>query len=135
MHDADALSDAEFAVAAAHGRVHRFGHREHVRLAFVLVSQQGLDRGTQRVREILAGMAAAHGQPERFHVTLTMSWVRAVAHHMTLAPELIRFDDFIERFPRLLERDLMDAHYTRRRMFSQRARRTELAPDRRPIPA
>ncbi len=128
------LTDAEFVHAVEHGRVHRFGHREHVRLAYALVTAHGPEQAAQRACRILADLAAAHGEPERFHATLTMGWVRAVAHHMTLAPELDRFDAFIERFPGLLRRDLLEAHFSPQTLWSEAARAAEVAPDRRPIP-
>ncbi len=128
-------ANAAYIDAVAHGRVDPFGHREHVRLAFALVAEHGLEDAAQRAARILSHMAAAHGAPERFHVTMTTAWVRAVAHHMTIAPELTDFDRFLERFPRLLRRDLLDAHYSRDVMFSDTAREAEVAADRLPIPA
>src|SRR5215831_5273331 len=85
--------------AVMHGRVHPFGHREHVRLAYVLVAQYGVEDAAQRCGQILSHMATAHGAPERFHVTMTVAWVRAVAHHMSEAPDVTDFDGLLERFP------------------------------------
>jgi hypothetical protein len=117
-----------------HGRVHPFGHREHVQLAYALVAEYGCEAAARRAGEILSHMAAAHGAPERFHVTMTVAWVRAVSHHMSEAPEISDIDGLLERFPQLLHHDLLDAHYSRDVMFSDEARAAEVAPDRRPIP-
>jgi hypothetical protein len=117
-----------------HGRVHPFGHREHVQLAFALVAEHGVQEAAQHANRILSHMAAAHGAPERFHVTMTVAWVKAVAHHMSEAPDVDTIDGLLERFPQLLRQDLLDAHYSRDVMFSDQARQGEVAPDRRPIP-
>jgi len=127
--------NADFIHAVAHGRVEPFGHREHIQLAFALVCERGVEPAAEEARAILSHMASAHGAPERFHVTMTAAWVRAVAHHMSEAPELDSFDAFLERFPQMLRRDLLDAHYSRGVMFSDAARQAEVAPDRLPIPA
>jgi hypothetical protein len=120
--------------AVMHGRVHPFGHREHVQLAYVLVAEYGVEDAARRAGEILSHMAAAHGAPERFHVTMTVAWVRAVSHHMSEAPDVSDFGGLLERFPQLLRQDLLDAHYSRDVMFSDEARQAEVSPDRRPIP-
>jgi hypothetical protein len=114
--------------------VHPFGHREHVTLAYVLVAQYGVEDAARRAGEILSHMAAAHGAPERFHVTMTVAWVRAVAHHMSEAPDVCDVDGLLERFPQLLQQDLLDAHYSRDVMLSEQARQGEVEPDRLPIP-
>jgi hypothetical protein len=120
--------------AVMHGRVHPFGHREHVQLAFALVAEHGVEQAAPHARRILSHMAAAHGAPERFHVTMTVAWVQAVAHHMAEAPDVDSIDGLLERFPQLLRQDLLDAHYSRDVMLSDEARQAQVAPDRRPIP-
>jgi hypothetical protein len=128
------MTDCEFVEAVEHGRVEEFGHREHLRLAFALVRELGLDAALVRARAILRHLAAAHGQPERFHVTLTDAWVRAVAHHLEVDPAVAGFDGLLERFPQLLRQDLLGAHYSPGLLWSQAARVHSLPPDRLPIP-
>ena len=128
------MTDREFIEAVEHGRVEEFGHREHLRLAFALVRQHGLGVALVRARAILRHLAAAHGQPERFHLTLTDAWVRAVAHHLDVDPAVSGFDSLLERFPQLLRQDLLGAHYSPELLWSRAARVHSLPPDRQPIP-
>ena len=71
---------------------------------------------------------AAHGEPGRYHETLTTAWARVVGHHALRARDA-DFDAFLAAHPRLLERDLLCAHYSRERLFSDAARAAFVEPD------
>ena len=105
-----------------------FGHREHLRVAFAHARRGGVDHAVARAREGLRHFAAAHGEPGRYHDTLTTAWARVVAHHALLAPE-DDFDAFLAAHPRLADRDLLSAHYSRQRLFSASARAGFVDPD------
>ena len=57
-----------------------------------------------------------------------------VAHHLGEAPAL-GFDEFVERYPGLLDRGLLGRHFSRELLAApaRRARRS-VAPDLRPLP-
>ena len=71
--------------------------------------------------------------PDRYHDTLTTAWARVVAHARRRDRDL-GFDAFLAAHPRLLERDLLLAHYSRERLFSPAARAAFLEPDLVPLP-
>ncbi len=77
-----AAADAAFldAFDSGHSEGGVFGHRQHLRLAWILICRHGLDAATPEIERRLRDMAAAHGMPERYNRTLTLFWVRLVAH-------------------------------------------------------
>jgi len=105
-----------------------FGHRDHLRVAFAYARRGGVDHAVARAREGLRRFAAAHGEPGRYHETLTTAWARVVGHYALGAPEN-SFEAFLAAHPRLLERDLLCAHYSRERLFSEAARAAFVEPD------
>jgi hypothetical protein len=71
---------------------------------------------------------AAHGEPERYHETLTTAWARVVAAHAVEHPDA-GFDAFLAAHPQLLRRDLLLGHYSRERLYSEPARARFVDPD------
>ena len=74
-----------------------FGHREHLRLAWLLVRRD----------------AATHGAPDRYQQPLTRFWLIAVAHDAARPSSPETFEAFLEIHPRLLKGDLR-RHWTPR---------------------
>jgi hypothetical protein len=105
-----------------------FGHRDHLRVAFAYARRGGVEHAVARAREGLRRFTAAHGQPGRYHETLTTAWARVVGHDAMGASE-DDFEAFLAAYPRLLERDLLSAHYSRERLFSEAARAAFVEPD------
>ena len=97
--DDDAFLDA-FTSGAL--RDHGFGHRDHLRMAWLYVRRYGQDEALRRADAGLRALAASHGHPERYSATRTAVWVALVAHHLEEAPGL-GFEAFLARFPRLLD--------------------------------
>jgi hypothetical protein len=117
------MNDEAFLRAVEEGAIAiRFGHREHLRMAW-------LRRGDEdRAVALFRGVAAAHGQPERYHETLTRFWLALVRR----ADELVApasFDDLLSGHPQLAEKELPLRHYSRESLFSDRARREFVEPD------
>jgi hypothetical protein len=104
-----------------------FDHRDHLRVAFAYARRGGIEHAVARAREGLRRFAAAHGEPGRYHDTLTTAWARVVGHHAMQGSD--DFDAFLAAHPRLLERDLLSAHYSRARLFSAAARAAFVEPD------
>jgi hypothetical protein len=111
-----------------------FGHRDHLRMAWLYIRRYGPDQAVSRAETGLRALATAHGHPERYSATRTAVWVALVAHHLAEAPEL-SFEEFLERFPRLLDGRLLDAHYSPGLLASAGSRTRWVEPDRRPLPA
>ena len=104
-----------------------FSHRDHLRVAFAYARRDGVEHAVERAREGLRRFTAAHGQAARYHDTLTTAWARVVGHHAVQATG--DFEAFLAAHPRLLDRDLLTAHYSRARLFSPAAREGFVEPD------
>lgn len=111
-----------------------FGHREHVRLAWTELRAHDRDGAMQRIETTIRHVAAAHGQPDKYHRTITEGWASLVAHHLAEAPDA-SFDAFCARFPGLLDPGLLGRHYSRERLADPAARAAMVEPDLRPLPA
>jgi len=112
----------------------RFGHREHLRLAW-----RCLRATDSRTAEFWMGasircIAAAHGTPEKYHETLTVAWTRLVAAHLT-SPEASDFDGFITENHSLLDRHLPESHFSPATLWGDRARHEWVEPDLAPLPS
>lgn len=111
-----------------------FGHREHIHLAWQELRDHEPVEALHRVEATIRHVAAAHGEPQKFHRTITAGWMALVAHHLHEAPEL-DFDAFLDRFPALLDSRLLRRHFSAELIASTAARERPLAPDLRPLPA
>jgi hypothetical protein len=127
------MTDDTFLTHFEAGRLHAFDHRDHVRVAFAYARRGGVEHAVDRARHGLRHLAAAHGQPERYHETLTTAWARVVAHHALEADD-DGFDAFLAAHPQLLRRDLLLGHYSRERLFGAVARARFVEPDLAPLP-
>jgi hypothetical protein len=122
------MTDDAFLAAFEAAQLPSFDHRDHLRVAFAYARRGGVEHAIDRARRGLRHIAAAHGEPERYHETLTTAWARVVAHY-AVSTGADGFDDFLALHPQLLRRDLMLGHYTRERLFSPGARGRFVEPD------
>ena len=113
----------------------QFHHRDHLRLAWVLVRLTGVDEATRRITSGIRYFATLHGQAGKYHETMTQFWVRIVAHAVAARPEISTFDAVLAAFPRLLEKDLPYRHWRRETMASPAAREQWVEPDIQALPA
>lgn len=112
-----------------------FDHRAHVRLAWIYLSQHDPDAAHLRMRKTLLAFLSRNGvDAGKYHDTLTRGWILAVRHFMDRTGESTSADGFLEANPRLLDRDILLAHYSAERLFSEEARAGFLEPDLQPIP-
>lgn len=112
-----------------------FDHRAHVRLAWIYLAQHDPEAAHRRMRKALLAFLARNGVDEgKFHETLTRGWILAVRHFMDRTTGTTSAEDFLEANPRLLDRDILLAHYSAERLFSEEARARFVEPDLEPIP-
>ena len=123
------MTDDAFLARFEAGRLDSFTHRDHLRVAFAYARRDGIEHAVAGARRGLRRFTAAHGQAERYHETLTTAWARVVAHHAIATVDGRGFDDFLDAHPRLLDRELLLAHYSRERLFSEAARARFVEPD------
>jgi hypothetical protein len=107
----------------------RFGHREHIHLAYIAVQRYGADRAAGTVAGWIRHLAAYQRAPQKFHTTVTRAWVEIVAHHMAAAPAGSDFATFAARHPPLLDKRLLNRHYSSRALASPAAKTGWLEPD------
>ena len=109
----------------------RFGHREHLELAYTAVRRYGMPAAVERVCDHLRQLTQYTGKPQKYHHTVSQAWVELVAHHVNDAPT---FAGVLERNPALLDKRLLMRHYRSATLASAAARRAWCPPDRRPFP-
>jgi hypothetical protein len=111
-----------------------FGHREHLELAWNYLQLYPTDEAVDVITAAVRHVARRHGAPDKYHETITRSWLHLVAvHRQRWGAE--GFEAFLERNPDLLNRDLVEHFYSRELIFSDSARATWVDPDLRQLPA
>ena len=112
-----------------------FSHRNHLRLAFVYLTESDTEEAGDRMRAALLKFLDDNNVPAgKFHKTLTISWIMAVKHFMQKAESAASFEEFIAADDRLLDPNIMLTHYSRDTLFSETARTIFVAPDVQAIP-
>lgn len=112
----------------------RFGHREHLELAWSYLTLYPVDEASEVMADAIRHIARLHGAEDKYHETITRAWLYFVAVH-TQRWGADTFDEFIERNPDLLDRRLIEHFYSREVIFSRPARAAWTAPDVRSLPA
>ncbi len=130
------MTDAEFLRAFFKGwpSNERFGHRQHLRLAWLVIDRHGPELAAEIVGDGLRRMAAAQNQAVLYNETMTRFWVRLVAHVNEVKGPFESIDHAIDAMPFLLDKELPYRHWSRAVMFSAEARARWVEPDLRPMP-
>jgi hypothetical protein len=81
-----------------------FGHREHVRLAWLYLRRHGRSGAEARLLAGLRAFAAAAGRPDKFDAALTRAWVARIAAATAALPRDHSFEDLLASHPELLDR-------------------------------
>lgn len=111
----------------------RFGHRQHIHLAWLAIRCYGIDEATRLVNEGIKTTARYVGAPQKYHETISRAWMRLVAHHIASDP-VDNFSAFASRYPQLLDKRLLTRHYRPATLSSEQARIDWVAPDLAPFP-
>jgi hypothetical protein len=106
----------------------RFGHREHLHLAWRYVRSGDAHAATHQMRAAIQQLAARHGAPAKYHETLTITWLTLVAVHARHS-EASDFDAFLAENEGLLDRDLPARHFSADLLLSAEARARLVDPD------
>jgi hypothetical protein len=131
------MTDAELARAFERGEIPNaeFHHRSHLRVAWAYLRESGtIPHATERMAATLRQFAASAGKLEKYHHTMTVFWMHALA----LAGSSMRdrdAADVLRANPCLLDKDLPLAFYSRERLFNDVARLSWVPPDRQPLTA
>jgi len=111
----------------------RFGHREHLRIAWLVIDRHGAELAAEIVGQRLKGMAIAAGVAPLYNETMTRFWIRLLAH-VREATGVGSIDEAIARVPMLLDKNLAQRHWSRTAMFGPAARAAWVEPDLVPLP-
>ncbi len=132
----ETAGDEEFLAAVEQARWpgERFGHREHVRLAWLYLRRHGPEAGYERIRGTIQHYATALGAAGKYHETVTRAWSAHVYRALRETPELEPFSAFQQAHPGLRDGKLLERHYLKETLNGETARREWVAPDVSPLP-
>jgi len=106
----------------------QFPHREHVRMAFEMLSRHDFAETALHYSRALRAMTAKAGNPQAFHQTVTIAFLSLIAERME-AGRAADFAAFARANPDLIEKSALARWYRPERLASEAARRTFLLPD------
>src|SRR5262245_37390822 len=74
-----------------------FGHRAHVRLAYVYLTEHDTVAAHQLMQNALLSFLRHHGvDVSKYHETMTRAWILAVRHFMESSPDSDSSDTFMQ---------------------------------------
>lgn len=105
-------------------------HREHVRLAWILLRRAPFEVAAPRYCASLRRFAAAHGHAGRYHATMTWAYLALVQERMSVPGAPSDFPAFALANPDLFdcERGALSARYDRQTLDSPLARSVFVLP-------
>jgi hypothetical protein len=111
-------------------------HEAHVRMAWLYLQQRPLIEVIPVVRGAIQRYNNSFGNPEGYHETITVAYLRLIDHRIGDRARERSFAEFRENHPDLLDRTLsaLLRHYSREVLFSKEAFRTFVEPDLSPLP-
>ncbi len=112
-----------------------FNHKEHLRLAYVYLSENNTESSIELIRSSLQRFLEHNKvDPTKYHETLTRAWILAVRHFMNKTEGCNSADELISRNPEMLDSKIMMTHYSTEVLFSDEARAGFVQPNLDPIP-
>jgi hypothetical protein len=113
----------------------RFGHREHLELAWRYLRLYPAEQAALVVAAAVRRVARLHGAEDKYHETITRTWLHFVAVHMHRWGAADTFDEFLERNPDLLNGKLIEEFYSPGVLSGDSSRVSWSTPDLRRLPA
>ncbi|MGE5244090.1 MAG: hypothetical protein ACM3SQ_07675 [Betaproteobacteria bacterium] len=128
------MSDRSLARALERGELPQgFHHAQHLRVACAYLDElDSAEAAGARMAEVLRRFAASVGQPEKYHHTITIFWIRMLARACAGAGTT-DFDAIALRYPALLDKDLVGRFYSKAALDSSDARTGWVDPDLQPL--
>jgi hypothetical protein len=123
-----------FADALADRPPGRFGHEDHLYVAWRIVREHGAEEGGRLFADGLRSLTEQQGRRDKYHETLTAFWLRLVAHCVADAPDLGDFQAFLAGYPLLGDSSIAGRHWSDDTLWSTEARGRWVAPDLLPLP-
>ena len=130
------MSDDEMVAAFERGEAPggSFHHADHVRVAWCYLRRYDLPHAIARFADALKHFARAQGKADLYHETITVAFLLIVAGRLGETPDDVSWAEFAARHADLLtwKPSVLDRYYTSDRLWSTRARRGFVMPDRVP---
>ena len=98
MNDEELIASFELGTLAPMA----FGHREHVRVAWIYLTRYEPAEAERRMLTGLRAFATRAGKPDKFDGPLTRAWMAAIADATRAQPA--SFDELVSARPDLLDR-------------------------------
>ena len=130
-HERDQLADRQFLAAVGRG-AEPSGHLGNLRLAWLLLRR---DPETAEHELALALRRRAVRTGGAVHETRTAAWLALVRAATSAAPDVAAFEELLARCPELLDRRLLERHYSPDALAHPRAATTVVPADRAPLPS
>jgi hypothetical protein len=111
-----------------------FRHRQHLEIAFWYLQSKGTEAGSDAIVRALEALTAHLGHAEKFHLTMTLCWIRLVAAGMAEDGPCETPEALISKHSGLLDKHLPLRFYSKELLFSERARSQWVEPDIAPLP-
>ena len=110
-----------------------FNHRQHVRVAWLYVARDGMPYAMRTFSDSLVRFADAKGAHGLFHVTISWAYLLLINERQQQC-QSSDWDSFAAENPDLLtwKPSILDRFYTQELLWSERARRSFVMPDRVP---
>jgi hypothetical protein len=111
-----------------------FRHVDHVRLAWIVLRQDGVECGEERIAAGIRRFAAQRGVPGLYHDTLTRAWVRLVAAALAADATPATFAAFLAAHPQLSDKAFVFRFFSAAVLSTAAARQAWVDPDLAPLP-
>jgi hypothetical protein len=126
------MSDQEFLKAFEEGRLDSFKHIDHIRMAWIYLSNCEFEPALGSIRSGLRNFASIKNATGLYHETITLFWICMVAGAIEKTPAK-DFGEFISMNPDLARKDYLFEFYSRDLVQSDDARRAWISPDLKPL--
>ena len=129
------FSDDEFVsqVEASVYPIERFKHLDHVRLAWIYLQRHNYPEAESRMRATIVRLASHHGAHRKYHVTITIAWMRLLSVAARQTPHF-NFQQFAAVQRWIANKDALSVYYSDRLLSSEGARQAWVDPDIQPLP-
>lgn len=108
-------------------------HLSHLRFAWgVLEEADDVDDAVRVVSLTIRHVAELGGNPAKYHQTVTVFWIRLMAHLRLTYPDLENVEQLLERYPAAKDPGLPGRHWSD--LDNPEARSTWVEPDLIPLP-
>ncbi len=115
----------------------RWNHLAHVRVAYFYASRLTLNEATDKMRSGVKAYNAANKVPDAidrgYHETTTLVFMQLIHRAIDELDSSVRFEDFCNHHPELLDRRVLLCYYTRDRIMDADAKSRFVKPDLAPL--